>query len=117
MKKIFFVSILLCGVFLMSCKKDDDKAKAKDFKFEATVISKGLDCGETFLISLKNLETNSAIEDGTYYADNLEAEYKVEGLKIYLNCRNPNNDELLPCTTLGPSYPHVVVLDSEKVKN
>lgn len=112
MKNLLILSVLTFGVFLSGCEKDDDKIIKENFKFEATVLNKGLDCGETFIISLKNFETSSEFEDGIYYADNLDPEFKEQGLKIYLNCRQPNDDEVYACTTLGPTYPHLVVINS-----
>lgn len=109
------LSILTFVIFFISCEKDDDKVAPEGFQFEATVINKGMDCGETFIISLKSIETNSNIEDGTYYADKLNSDFKVTGLKIYLNCREPNNkDEIYACTMMGPTYPHVTVIDCKK---
>ena len=39
---------------------------------------------------------------------------KVDGLKIILNGRIPDEDELYPCTTLGVGYPHIIVQESAK---
>ncbi len=116
MKNLLILSVLTFGVFLSGCEKEDDKIIKENFKFEATVLNKGLDCGETFIISLKNFETSSEFEDGIYYADNLDPEFKEQGLKIYLNCRHPNDDEVYACTTLGPSYPHLIVINSSKAE-
>ncbi len=113
MKQRVFLSILITVNFLISCEKDNNSKDIDSFQFEATVINKGMDCGETFIISLKSIDTDSNIEDGTYYADNLKSDFKVPGLKIYLNCREPNNDELYPCTTVGITYPHVIVVNSK----
>jgi len=104
------------GVFFAGCEKDDDKIIKKDYNFKATVISRGIDCGETFIISLKNLETDSEFKDGIYYAHKLASEFKVPELKIYLNCRQLNPDEGVACTTLGPGYPHLVVINSVKAE-
>jgi len=114
MKNLIILSILTFGFLFLSCDKDEDELSKENFKFEATVLSVGMDCGETFIISLKNIESSSELGDGIYYADNLGSEYKEQGLKIYLNCREPNGDEVYACTTLGPTYPHLVVINSSK---
>lgn len=101
-------------ILLTGCEQENNSDNVNAFPFKATVIDKGMDCGETFLISLKSIEGNSKIEDGTYYADSLDSDLKIPGLKIYLNCREPNEDELYPCTTMGPAYPHVIVTESKK---
>lgn len=109
--------MLIMGVLFASCEKDEDKVASENFKFEATVLNRGSDCGEIFIISLKNIETGSDIDDGIYYADNLDSEYKVQGLKIYLNCREPKDDEIYACTHMGPTYPHVFVTRNKKAEN
>lgn len=112
MKQLLVLSILAYSL-LAGCEKDKDEDQiSSDFKFKATVLSMGLDCGDTFTISLENLDSDSDFEDGIYYADNLPAEYKEEGVLIYLNCREPNEEEVYACTTLGPAYPHIVVTNS-----
>ena len=32
---------------------------------------------------------------------------------IYLNCREPGEDEVYSCTTFAPSYPHIIVTNSQ----
>lgn len=112
MKNIFIILLFVFGFFLQGCMDDDDQSQIDNFAFEAIVLGQGIDCGDIYTISLKSLEANSDFEDGTYYALNLESEFKEQGLKILLNCRPPNNDEMIACTTQGPSYPHIVVLNS-----
>ena len=112
MKLFTAISILIILLFITtSCEKENDNNTPEEFQYEATVINKGLDCGETFLISIKGLYNNSELEDGTYYADQLDSDFKVPGLKIYLNCREPDENEIYACTHMGPTYPHVIVTD------
>lgn len=112
MKRLSYLLIFLSLSILSGCEKDN--LANKDFQFEATVLNKGLDCGETFLIELKNTCGNPNIANGIYYADKLDFEFKEPGLQIVLNCREPLKDELVACTTLGSSYPHIVVIDCKK---
>lgn len=114
MKRLIILPIIYLGLLLSSCNKEDNNISKDNFQYEATVIGQGMDCGETFTISLKSIKTNTDFEDGTYYADNLSSDLKVEGLKIYLNCRELNNDEIYACTMWGPTYPHVFVTESKK---
>ena len=100
---LFIVLITLC----LSCENNESDV----FKFEAEVIGKGIDCGDTFLIDLKNISGDLEIEDGTYYAYPLPETLKAEGIEIELNCRLPNSDEARACTMLGPSFPHIWVLE------
>jgi len=114
MKRFVLLSIIASLIYMSSCEKENDTNISDDFQFEATVINKGMDCGETFIISLKSRNANSDIEDGTYYADQLDSDFKIPGLIIYLNCREPNDSELYACTMMGPTYPHIIVTDSKK---
>jgi len=114
MRKIIILTVLTLGIFLAGCEKDDDKIIKEDYKFEAIVIGPGIDCGT--YISLKNLETDSEFEDGIYIAHNLDPELVVPELKIYLNCRQINSGDGVACSTLGPGYPHLVVINSVKAE-
>ncbi len=111
MNRLIFLIVLISLISLTSCEKDNESINSDDFVFEATVIGKGVDCGDTYVIILTNRGSNSDIEDGMYYADQLDSDFKVSGLEIYLNCREPNDTELYACTMMGPTYPHVIVTD------
>ena len=82
-----------------------------------TVLGKGIDCGDTYLIQFeerlaeveKYTETNSEI----YYADRLPDEFKINDLHLLIKFRNPTMDELYPCSTLGPTYPHIIVIETK----
>lgn len=106
MKNLSLFLFFLSGLVFTTCEKD-----RTEYDFEAIVLSIGTDCGDTWLISLTNLNGDPEIADNTYYADNLPEEFKFEGFEIKLNCRKPGNDEFYPCTTLGPTYPHIVVTE------
>ena len=94
MKKLLLLLTLFAGgLFGAGC--DNDEQLQGHYNYEATVLYKGVDCHDTYLISLKNLDESSDITEGIYYADNLAPEFKVDGLKIYLNCQ-PLREMLLP---------------------
>jgi len=114
MKQFVIISILISVLSIISCEKENDSNIYEEFQYEATVISQGMDCGETYVISLKSIVSNSEFEDGTYYADQLDSDFKVQGLKIYLNCREPNDSEIYACTMMGPTYPHVIVTNCQR---
>jgi hypothetical protein len=122
MNRFVIISILTSALWITGCEKENNNEKevenenniSEEFHYEATVLRQGMDCGETYLISLKSIVTNSDIEDGTYYADQLDSDFKVQGLKIYLNCRKPNASEFYACTDMGPSYPHVIVTNYQR---
>ncbi len=113
MKRIFLLSLFAFEFILSGCDKAGDHMNKANFEYKAIVISQGLDCGEAYIISLESIDPDTDITNGAYYADCLDSDLKVEGLLIYLNCREPNVEELYACTTFGPSYPHVIVTDSK----
>lgn len=109
MKNIMLFLTLLA--LLISC----DEEKIEDIYYNAIVLEKGLDCGETFLIQFKDSD-NSLINnefDNTFYAINLNEEYKIENLEIRVLIRNPLTSELLACTTLGTAYPQIFIVKVE----
>lgn len=109
MKTTFLYQFVIIGFLLLSCEND----KEINYQYEATILGQGIDCGETYLIDLTRVSGDTEFTDGTYYADNLLSEFKVSGLKIQLNCRGLNADEIYACTHLGPYYPHVFVINSK----
>ena len=115
MKRLFYLSVVLCGVLLLSCK--EDPVTVDTYQYEATVVGRGSDCGDLFTIALKRIDTDTTFEDGTYYADNLSADFQEAGVKLYINARVPNDDELVACTTMGPAYPHLFITKSKKAQD
>ena len=111
MKKTIFGLLLVIGVASFSCEKE----KEIDYHFKATVLYRGMDCGDTYLILLTNLSGDSTIISTTYYADNLSQGLKIDGVEIFLNCRYPVNNEMSVCTTYGIGFPHVFIIEAEKI--
>ena len=109
MKNLVFGFLIVIGFASTGCEKEN----IPEFQFEATVLHKGMDCGETYLISLNNLSGDSTIINGVYYAENLPSDMLAVGLEIYLNCRYPIENELSLCTTYGPGYPHIFVINAK----
>jgi len=94
---------------LISCNKDDDD----NYSFNAVVIGKGLDCGNSFLIKFdENVTGLPTTIDNTFYEINLPNEFKVEGEKIKVKLREPQENEFFPCTTLGPGYNLIYIIST-----
>jgi len=112
MKKIILILIGLNFIFI-SCNKNEKETNEKSFN--ATVIGKGLDCGNSFLIKLNDdisgLQENAF--DNTFYEINLPDEFKIEGKKIYVEFREPEKGELMVCTTMGSGYPQIYIMKVE----
>lgn len=101
----------MASIFI-SCSKDEED---KQF-WNATVRNKGLDCG-THLLAF-DLEPNlypASYGYGTiFYEMNLPDAFKVPETKIVVEMRKLNDDELVACTTLGPSFGMVYILSARE---
>lgn len=109
MKKIF--TLLIIGILISSCSNNDDD---NNELFNAVVIGKGLDCGNSFLIKFnEGIKGLPNTIDNTYYEINLPNEFKVAGKEIKVDFRNPKENEYFPCTSLGPGYNLIYIISAE----
>ena len=87
-------------------------------KFQVTVAGIGMDCGlilidfdENDLERIKNI---TGFDWGRFYAFNLDKnKFNKVGLKLIVTVRKVKDDELSPCTTMGPGYPWVTITKVE----
>lgn len=113
---------MICG-FLFSCDEDLTSTNEQDNNeyFGVKVLGKGPDCGDVFLVEfiekLNEVEARTGEKSQTYYADELPNEFKKDNIELLFKFRNPTENELYPCTTFGPSYPHIIVLDVKQNKD
>ena len=106
------ISLILIGItfLLFSCNKDDNIKEL----FDATVIGKGLDCGDSFLIKFnENVIGLPSTIDNTFYEINLPNEFKVDGKQIKVDFRETKDDEYLICTNLGPGYNAIYIISAK----
>ena len=89
----------------------DDNENVYDEYFNAIVIGKGLDCGNSFLIQFDNDVTGLPSPYRVYYEINLPEKYKIKNERISVKFRVPNDDEIMVCTTMGAGYPHIYIVD------
>ena len=112
MKRIILILIGLTFIFI-SCNKNETKTNEK--AFNAIILGRGTDCGNSYLIkfneNVSGLPENTF--DNVYYEINLPEEFKIEGKKVYVEFRQPENDEIMVCTTLGISYPQIFITKVE----
>ncbi len=105
--------ILSLVIFLTfsSCSNSDDTASQSITNFNAKVLYKGVDCGDNFIIQFNsnaiNIPTNTT--NNIFYEINLPNQYRVNNLDIYVTFRQPNNNEIMNCTTQGISYPQIYI--------
>jgi hypothetical protein len=98
---------------LTSCSKDETVFRS----LNATVLQKGIDCGNQFLIKFdEKLDFIENSLDNTFYEVNLTEEYKKENTRLKLEVREAISDDYpFPCTTLGISYPFVYIISATKL--
>jgi len=112
MKRITPILIVL-SFLLISCNKNE--TVNENNSYSVTVLGRGLDCGDAYLIKFDNdvsgLPENTF--DNTFYEINLPDEYKIEGMKIKVEFREPANDEIMVCTTMGIGYPQIYITKVE----
>lgn len=112
--KILVFFILGFTFLIASCNKNEE---GNDEQFyPVTVIGRGMDCGDAYLIkfdeNVPGLPANTF--DNIYYEINLPAQYNIPGTKINIKFREPEVDEAMFCTTMGPGYPQLFIIKAEQ---
>ena len=115
------VKITICFLFIglisyYSCQKENNPT---EYPFKAEVMGKNPDCG---IYQIKITEGQDKVElivgnsmrTYIFIANNLPEELKVNGLKILLDLRKPENNELGVCTFMGPTYAWIFVTTAKK---
>jgi hypothetical protein len=110
------LTILIFTVLCISCDKNEEEIATDTF--EVTTAGIGIDC-KLILIDFKESDLDR-IEKLTnsnwlrYQAFNLDKNnFSVEGQILNVKVRKTFDSELFACTTLGPGYPWVTVLEAE----
>lgn len=107
--------IFLFGLLMFSCEND----ASEEYPIEAEVLGLNSDCkiyAVKILYGLSQVQSiiGSNVGDSIYIAKNLPTELETVGLKIILDVRKPYDDELGPCTALGPGYRWLFVKRAKK---
>ncbi len=112
MKNLLLI-ILGFTFILASCNKNEEHTNEQ--LYSLTVLGKGMDCGEAFLIKFDENVPGlpGKTFDNIYYEINLPEQYKIPGTKIKVEFREPENSEAMFCTTMGPGYPQLFILKVE----
>lgn len=109
--KTIFISLVILITF--SCSKNDDNQNnaVAPLVTNATVMSRGLDCGNAYLIKFNNnvvgLPANTT--NNVFYEINLPNQYKVDNLALNVTFRLPTNSEIMNCTAQGIAYPQIYI--------
>jgi hypothetical protein len=110
-----FCLLLFISLVIASCDKSGDSI----YPYEARVLGVNSDCGIysiQFLSQLEEIEAkfgNTPVK-GIYIGKNLPEELQEENLIIQLNCRVPAQNELGPCSVIGPTYTWVYITEARK---
>lgn len=104
----FYIAVLFLTI--VACESNNQNNQANS-TFNARVLGKGMDCGNTYLIQfnsdVQGLPPNDF--DNVFYAINLPQNLQIDNLQINVNFRIPNNNEKIACTTMGISYPQIII--------
>lgn len=100
--------LLTIGFYILSCDHQTDNF------FKVKVIGKGMDCGDTYLVEFQDKfkEMYQIVGNkhwNIFYADSLPKKFKKKGIIIFIKFRNPRKNEIGPCTSMGPAYPHIII--------
>ena len=103
------ISLFLCILLATSCSGGDSSP------YNAIVLAKGQDCGNSFLIQF-NEDVDDIAEnnhENISYEINLPEDYKIENLQVMVQFREPTNSELMSCSFMGISYPQIYTVSVE----
>jgi len=114
--KPYFILLLAVILNISSCEKESSDPS---FPFEAEVLGINMDCGIPAIKFNDNLDQVNEIAEpysssAIFIAKNLPSDLQTEGIAIVLKFRKIQNSELGACTTMGPGYPWIYVLEARK---
>ena len=109
--KILFLSMLL--ILTVSCSKNEESISRADAAFTANaiVLSRGGDCGNSYLIKLNDNISGIPLNftNNVFYEVNLPNQFKMANLPVNVTFRLPANSEKMVCTTMGLYYPEIFI--------
>ncbi len=113
MKRLLFT---ILTVLIFSCDKNEDDISTDTF--DVTTAGIGIDC-KLVLIDfkgsdqdrIKKITNANGLRHQAFNLDKIS--FSTDGLILKVKVRKPFDSELFACTTLGPSYPWVTVLNAE----
>jgi hypothetical protein len=114
--KAYFILLLAVFLNISSC---ENESSDPSFPFEAEVLGINMDCGIPAIKFNGNLDHINEIaglktSNAIFIAKNLPSDLSTEGKTIVLEIRKIENSELRACTTMGPGYPWIYVLEAKE---
>lgn len=109
------INLIIIGLTFLIISCSEKVTEIYEDPFNATVLRQGMDCGKAFLIQFNDNVSGLPINtrDNIFYAINLPEEYKINGMKIKVEFREPFNNEIMVCTAMGPGYPQIYITKVE----
>lgn len=113
-KFLFYTTLLmmlLATTFTFIACNNDDTTNVNTVN--ATILYKGADCNDTFLIKFNNNTNNvpTNTTENIFYAINLPNQYKINNLQVNVTFRLPYENEIMNCTTVGITYPQIYIIN------
>jgi hypothetical protein len=122
MKNYFLIIFIF---FLFTCSENTDKLSGdndeKTEQFEVEVIGPDLDCG-LWLIEFRDIDLSrlkkitETYNSSIFEAHNLDQEFKQQNIELLVYVRKTRDNELTPCTALGPSYPWITIVEAHIIE-
>jgi hypothetical protein len=114
MKPVIMLFITLI-VLAISC---DDHEMTNTNRFEVTVAGIGMDCGLVLIdfneSDLERIKNITGFNWSRYHAYNLDKnKFNGVGQKLLVTVSKTKDDELFPCTSMGPAYPWITITKVE----
>ena len=109
-----FIVATLC---IFACDKEEP-ATQPTATFDVTTVGIGPDCRLVLIefdqsdkVRIKKLTDSDWLRYQAYNLD--KTRFGDEGLALTVKVRNPLPSEIFPCTTVGPGYPWVTVVEAD----
>jgi hypothetical protein len=106
--------VLFLGISIgLSCTKDVQIEL--DEYHKVLVLHKGIDCGNSYLIQFQDPSTEIPANNwkNVFYENNLNEGFKNDSTIAWIKFRELKIGEGGVCSSLGPGYPHIYILDAK----
>lgn len=110
MKTILIFLSLIC---IYGCANMKKTSTEQDVNFNAIVGNIEVDCGKSRLMTLYS-EGKALIQP--VYEINLPDSLRIEGLKLLVEWRKPDSEEIMKYHTLGPGYCQVYIVNAKRAE-
>ena len=110
MKTVLIFLFLTC---ISGCVNRRKSAAEREPNFNAIVGNRSIDCGDSWMLTLF-IDGKPVIQP--VYEINLPDSLRIEGLKLFIDYRKPEQEEMMKCHALGPGYNQVYIIHAKSAK-